>query len=116
MTESNENHRTKIGVIGGGIAGLTAALRLAQAGYDVALWERGPRFGGQAAAFPVDSGLLVRVSGDRLRCESAEDHFEEASDAHGHACLEPPRHSGESGDKPPLLNHSSGVMVCRARA
>ena len=42
----------RIGVIGGGIAGLTAAYRLAQAGYQVTVWERG-RFGGQAATFPV---------------------------------------------------------------
>lgn len=41
----------RIGVIGGGFAGLTAALRLAQAGHDVTLWEKG-RFGGQAATIP----------------------------------------------------------------
>lgn len=41
-----------IGVIGGGFAGLTAALRLAQAGHAVTLWEKG-RFGGQAATFEV---------------------------------------------------------------
>jgi protoporphyrinogen oxidase len=50
--------RRRIAVIGGGIAGLTAALRLAQAGHQVTLWERGPRFGGQAAAFPVEGGDL----------------------------------------------------------
>ena len=42
-----------IGIVGGGIAGLTAAYRLAQAGHRVTLWERAPRLGGQAAAFPV---------------------------------------------------------------
>ncbi len=41
-----------VGVIGGGFAGLTAALRLAQAGHRVTLWEKG-RFGGQAATFEV---------------------------------------------------------------
>lgn len=41
-----------VGVVGGGFAGLTAALRLAQAGFDVTLWERG-RLGGQAATFDV---------------------------------------------------------------
>lgn len=41
-----------IGVIGGGFAGLVAALRLAQAGHRVTLWERG-RFGGQAATIPL---------------------------------------------------------------
>lgn len=43
--------RQRIGVIGGGFAGLTAALRLAQAGHEVTLWEKG-RFGGQAATIP----------------------------------------------------------------
>ncbi|MGH2533796.1 MAG: NAD(P)/FAD-dependent oxidoreductase [Thermomicrobiales bacterium] len=53
------NASTKhIGVIGGGIAGLTAALRLAQAGQRVTLWERGDRLGGQAAAFSVTGGEL----------------------------------------------------------
>ena len=40
-------------MIGGGIAGLTAAYRFARHGHDVVLWEAGPRLGGQAAAFPV---------------------------------------------------------------
>lgn len=42
----------KIGIIGGGYAGLTAALRLAQAGHDVTVWERG-QLGGQAATIPI---------------------------------------------------------------
>ena len=43
----------KIGIIGGGYAGLTAALRLAQAGHDVTVWERG-KLGGQAATMPIN--------------------------------------------------------------
>ncbi len=46
-----------VGVIGGGFAGLTAALRLAQAGHKVTLWEKG-RFGGQAATFEVANTRL----------------------------------------------------------
>lgn len=42
----------KIGIIGGGYTGLTAALRLAQTGHDVTVWERG-QFGGQAASIPL---------------------------------------------------------------
>lgn len=42
-----------VGIIGGGYAGLTAALRLAQAGQKVTLWERGA-FGGQAGTIPFD--------------------------------------------------------------
>lgn len=49
----------QIGIIGGGFAGLTAALRLAQAGHRVTVWEKG-RFGGQAATFEVaDTRLEV---------------------------------------------------------
>lgn len=53
---SSENKR--IGVIGGGIAGLTAAYRFAKAGHEVTLWERSPRLGGQAAAFEVTGNSL----------------------------------------------------------
>ena len=54
-TESNSH----IAVIGGGIAGLTAALKLSQQGFRVSLWERGDRLGGQAAAFPVAGGASL---------------------------------------------------------
>jgi len=52
------SERKRIAIVGGGIAGLTAALRLAQAGFDVTLWERAPKFGGQAGAFEVEGGKL----------------------------------------------------------
>jgi protoporphyrinogen oxidase len=50
------NDQRRIAVIGGGIAGLTAAYRLALAGHQVTLWEQHDRLGGQAAAFPVGDG------------------------------------------------------------
>lgn len=52
-SEDAAGRRPHVGVIGGGIAGLTAAYRFARRGYDVTLWEPGKRLGGQAAAFPV---------------------------------------------------------------
>jgi protoporphyrinogen oxidase len=52
--------RSRIAVIGGGITGLTAALRLAQQGHTVTLWERGERLGGQANAFPVAGTAIER--------------------------------------------------------
>lgn len=42
----------RIGVIGGGFAGLTAAYRLANMGHQVTLWERN-QYGGQAGTFPI---------------------------------------------------------------
>jgi protoporphyrinogen oxidase len=49
----NQPDHKHIGIVGGGFAGLTAAYRLAKAGHRVTLWEREPRLGGLAAAFPV---------------------------------------------------------------
>jgi len=42
------------------MTGLTAALRLAQQGHQVTLWERGSLFGGQANAFPVAGTAIER--------------------------------------------------------
>ncbi len=44
---------TEIAIVGAGLAGLTAALRLTQAGYRVRLYERYPRPGGLARAIDV---------------------------------------------------------------
>ena len=52
MTSATATTGKRVGVIGGGFAGLTAALRLAQTGHEVTLWEKG-RLGGQAATFEV---------------------------------------------------------------
>jgi protoporphyrinogen oxidase len=50
--------RLRIGVIGGGITGLTAAYRLVRQGHQVTLWEQSRQLGGQAAAFPVAGTAL----------------------------------------------------------
>lgn len=49
-----------VGVVGGGITGLTAAYRLARLGYKVTLWERSNEFGGLAAAFDVPGGKIEK--------------------------------------------------------
>jgi protoporphyrinogen oxidase len=46
--------RGSVGIVGGGILGMTAALRLAQAGVKVALYERAPDLGGLVGT--IDAG------------------------------------------------------------
>jgi len=49
-----------IGIIGGGIAGLTAAYELAKKGHGVAVFEKGAELGGQAGTFPIEETRLER--------------------------------------------------------
>jgi protoporphyrinogen oxidase len=50
----------KIAIIGGGIAGLTAAYELTKAGHETVVYERDPELGGQAGTFPVGGTRLER--------------------------------------------------------
>lgn len=47
-----------IGIVGGGVAGLTAGYRLSQAGHRVAVFEKLPVLGGQAGTFPIEGTRL----------------------------------------------------------
>ena len=55
----SEQPRT-IGIVGGGVAGLTAAYRLLQAGHRVRLFEAGPSLGGLVRTFEVGGEPLER--------------------------------------------------------
>jgi len=48
----------RVTVVGAGIAGLAAALRLAQRGYPVNVYERSERLGGNLSSRPADGGQL----------------------------------------------------------
>lgn len=48
----------KVGIIGGGVAGLAAAYRLTQGGHQVALYEAGSTLGGLVRTFEVEGGRL----------------------------------------------------------
>ena len=50
----------KIGIIGGGVAGLTAAYELAKKGHSVTVFEKEAELGGQAATFPIEETRLER--------------------------------------------------------
>ena len=50
----------RIGIIGGGVAGLAAAYELTQRGHFAEVFEQAPFLGGQASTFPVYGGQLER--------------------------------------------------------
>jgi protoporphyrinogen oxidase len=50
----------RIGIIGGGIAGLTAAYELAKKGHGVAVFEKRAELGGQASTFPIEGTRLEK--------------------------------------------------------
>lgn len=59
MAQSGTDAPQRVAVIGGGIAGLTAAYRLARQGHRVTLWEQDEQLGGLAAAFPLPGGAEI---------------------------------------------------------
>jgi protoporphyrinogen oxidase len=50
----------EIGIIGGGIAGLTAAYELIKKGHRIAVFEKEAELGGQAATFPIEGTRLEK--------------------------------------------------------
>ncbi|MBE1612953.1 FAD-dependent oxidoreductase [Actinopolymorpha pittospori] len=56
--------RPRVGVVGGGIAGVTAAVALAERGVEVVLFEREPQLGGRLAGWPTQlaDGSTVTMS------------------------------------------------------
>ncbi|HEV7658170.1 MAG TPA: hydroxysqualene dehydroxylase HpnE [Mycobacteriales bacterium] len=80
---------TRVGVVGGGLAGITAALDLAAAGRDVVLLESRPWLGGLASSFgrgelTVDTGQHVF-----LRCCTAYREFLDRLGVTGLTTLQP---------------------------
>jgi protoporphyrinogen oxidase len=50
----------RVGIIGGGAAGLAAAYELTRQGHYAEVFERAPFLGGQASTFPVGGGQLEK--------------------------------------------------------
>jgi squalene-associated FAD-dependent desaturase len=51
VAESNNKNLPSVGIVGGGLAGLSAACALADAGYKVTIFERKPFLGGRASSY-----------------------------------------------------------------
>ncbi|MGH6885740.1 MAG: FAD-dependent oxidoreductase [Geminicoccales bacterium] len=56
---ARDHSRPRMAVVGAGVAGLTCAYRLAEAGVAVDVYERWPGLGGQAATLDVGQGLRI---------------------------------------------------------
>ncbi|MCH8921346.1 MAG: FAD-dependent oxidoreductase, partial [Chloroflexi bacterium] len=65
----SEEPRT-VGIIGGGVAGLTAAYRLLQKGHRVQLFEASPSLGGLVRTFeiPAGGGSAPEGGGEPIEC------------------------------------------------
>ena len=54
VANEGEGTRPRVAIVGGGILGMTAAYRLAQAGVQVSVFERAPDLGGLVGSFDFD--------------------------------------------------------------
>ncbi len=59
----------RIVVVGAGIAGLTAALRLSEGGFDVTVLEARDRVGGRLLSVKLDNGAVVEMGGEWIRSD-----------------------------------------------
>lgn len=76
--------QTDVVVVGGGMAGLTAAAYFARAGADVTLFEKAPNLGGRAATRESD-GFLFNRGGHALYTGGAASRtFEELGISYRH--------------------------------
>ncbi|MBC7243108.1 MAG: FAD-dependent oxidoreductase, partial [Anaerolineae bacterium] len=68
------NSGYRVAIIGGGIAGLTAAYELARQGIAVTLYEKEHVLGGLASSFPLDDGYLERYY--HFICLNDQEYFQ----------------------------------------
>jgi squalene-associated FAD-dependent desaturase len=80
---------TRVGVVGGGLAGIAAALTLADAGVDATLLERRPRLGGLTSSIERDGLSFDNGQHVFLKCCSAYQAFLERLGAMEQVCIQP---------------------------
>ncbi|MCW2494523.1 hydroxysqualene dehydroxylase HpnE [Jatrophihabitans sp.] len=96
-------------VVGGGLAGISAALRLADRGHQVTLLERRPRLGGRAFSFTRDGLQIDNGQHVFLRCCSAYRWLLERLDVTGETVLQ------ERLDIPVLSPDGRSAHLTRSR-
>jgi len=91
-------------VIGGGVSGMTSALAIADAGFDVHLVERGPELGGNLhhIFYVAEGDNPQRLQRDLVNRIMAHEHV------HVHLSSEVARHSGSVGDFRAVLRTVGG--------
>ena len=67
--------KTRVGIVGGGIGGLAAALALARRGFQVRVFEKDERFLSRKQGY----GLTLQQGGLALRCLGVSDAIAQAS-------------------------------------
>ncbi|HEX7673418.1 MAG TPA: FAD-dependent oxidoreductase [Bdellovibrio sp.] len=67
----------KVSIVGAGFAGLTVALRLAQKGFQVDLYEKSSRVGGLLGTDRTEFGIAEKAANALIRTERAEKLFAE---------------------------------------
>jgi squalene-associated FAD-dependent desaturase len=100
---------TRVGVVGGGLAGIAAALTLADAGIDVTLIERRPRLGGLTSSIERDGLSFDNGQHVFLGCCSAYRALIDRLGANGQVYLQPRL------DLPVLSAHGAHSSITRSR-
>src|SRR5918997_4943504 len=78
------NTQTNVAVVGGGMAGLTAACYPARAGVGVTVFEKAPYLGGRAATLEAEGFLFHRGGHALYTGEAASRVFEELGVSYDH--------------------------------
>ena len=68
----NTYHGQRVGIIGAGVAGLSAAATLRAHGVDVTVWDKGYNPGGRVARRPTDDGGAIEHGTYRFRIDGAD--------------------------------------------
>src|SRR6188508_619251 len=114
--EHTVSSRQRAGIVGGGIGGLTAAIALRKAGWDVTVYERAPEFGEVGAGLVLLPNALAALDeigvGDEVRANSHPYGLGGIRNLRGRTLMS--RRTGGGGD--PVIVHRADLIDVLARA